>query len=206
MSGPAARMLVAVALLSALACNATGADAPVADSSPGVTAGPASPTAGTPGPEVVTTPAPVPSAAGSSDCPVDVQAHTYHPQRLLTLAPCVTVSGTVEVIRHEADGDAHILLRVDPGQPVPASSGCDGTANPCSSWINSMNTSAQHGDLIVEPECEYRVTQADAVSACQDYGSPLALPAIGQHVSVTGPWVLDQQHGWLEIHPVVRFG
>src|SRR5207302_3722844 len=29
-------------------------------------------------------------------------------------------------------------------------------------------------------------------------------PPIGSHVSVTGPYVLDQLHGWMEIHPVWR--
>ena len=33
-------------------------------------------------------------------------------------------------------------------------------------------------------------------------GADLATPALGATVSVTGPYVLDADHGWMEIHPV----
>ena len=33
-------------------------------------------------------------------------------------------------------------------------------------------------------------------------GADLAPPALGATVSVTGPYVLDADHGWMEIHPV----
>ena len=33
-------------------------------------------------------------------------------------------------------------------------------------------------------------------------GAHLAKPKIGQHVTVTGPYVWDSFHGWNEIHPV----
>ena len=33
-------------------------------------------------------------------------------------------------------------------------------------------------------------------------GADLATPALGATVSVTGPHVLDADHGWMEIHPV----
>lgn len=33
-------------------------------------------------------------------------------------------------------------------------------------------------------------------------GSSIPVPRIGEHVAVTGPWVLDKDHGWREIHPV----
>ncbi len=31
---------------------------------------------------------------------------------------------------------------------------------------------------------------------------PLPIPHVGEHVRVTGTWVLDTIHGWNEIHPV----
>jgi Protein of unknown function (DUF3761) len=44
------------------------------------------------------------------------------------------------------------------------------------------------------------------VSACAGYKNSMSIPPVGTHVSVTGPWVLDLDHGWLEIHPVSSFG
>ena len=116
----------------------------------------------------------------------------YHPARLLVLSPCEHVTGIVEIIRVEADGDYHILVHVDPNQPDPQGG----------QWINSANTTYQHGDLVTEPVCEHAVTQADAVSACQGYTNPTVVPKVGDHVQVSGPWVEDTMHfNWREIHP-----
>jgi len=66
---------------------------------------------------------------------------------------------------------------------------------------------AIHGDLVVEIPCVNTVTQADAVAVCTsiDVRLKLTAPAIGQHVSITGPYVNDGQHGWMEIHPVYEW-
>ena len=51
------------------------------------------------------------------------------------------------------------------------------------------------------------MTQADAVSACAGYHNPLVIPPVGAHVTVTGAYVLDLDHGsWAEIHPVTAIG
>jgi hypothetical protein len=61
----------------------------------------------------------------------------------------------------------------------------------------------QFGDLVLEPICMNRVTQLDAISACQNFHQNIDIPAIGSHVEVTGSYVLDNEHGkWAEIHPV----
>lgn len=157
-------------------------------------AAPHSPAAGTPSPQATAaTAAPVPTPAIqslASGCGSPT-AHVYHPARLRLLNPCVTVNGTIAVIRDEADGDRHLLLRLDAGQ---------------GQYLNPVNLSQQHGDLVLETVCVGTVTQADAVSACAGYRNPLTLPAIGAHVAVTGAWVLDTDHGWMEIHPVASFG
>lgn len=116
----------------------------------------------------------------------DPKANIYHPARLELLDPCKTVAGTVATIRHEADGDLHIGLRLDQGQEA---------------LINAKNRSEQSGNLIVEIICADPVTQADAVASCANYTNTVPVPAISQHVSVTGPYVLDLDHGWNEIHP-----
>src|SRR5205807_3689587 len=33
-------------------------------------------------------------------------------------------------------------------------------------------------------------------------GGHLPAPTVGEHISLTGAWVLDANHGWNELHPV----
>jgi hypothetical protein len=37
-------------------------------------------------------------------------------------------------------------------------------------------------------------------------GADLPAPSIGQSIVVTGPYVLDAAHGWMEIHPAWAIG
>jgi hypothetical protein len=53
-------------------------------------------------------------------------------------------------------------------------------------WLNGVNLRRPKHDLVVE-----------AVP-----GLPVSTPAIGTRITVIGPWVLDTETGWLEIHPV----
>ena len=152
----------------------------------------------TPSPSPVPSPsataAPSPSASPvSAGCilPSDVAAHVYHAYRLTVLNPCATVVGTIVRIRLEADGDYHIQVQPDPASLDPTGG----------HWVNARNVSGQSGYLIVEPVCETHVTQADAVATCAGYVNPIKVPPVGSHVTATGPWVLDRDHGWQEIHP-----
>ena len=113
--------------------------------------------------------------------------HVYHPYRLQLHDPCLTVTGTVFAVRTEADGDYHILLKLDQRY---------------ANLINSGNVSGEHGDLVLEPVCEVPVTQQDAISTCAGVKPTIARPAVGSHVSATGAYVLDVDHGWMEIHPL----
>lgn len=132
------------------------------------------------------TPAPAPTAVASS-CDASLWNHIYHSYRLTVLQQCTTVTGTIDHIIHEKDGDTHIRLKLDPA---------------FASMLNSKNMSAQYGDLVLEPVCEETPTQSDAISACAGYQSNVVVPGDGSHVSVTGSYVLDTDHGWNEIHPV----
>jgi hypothetical protein len=125
-------------------------------------------------------------------------ANVYHPDRLLVIASCKTVSGVIEGIRREPDGDVHFDLKLDPAY---------------AKLINSGNVSGQHGWLVAEivPADEPGCTPGappKPVSGTYNYGyctgADITSPPIGTHVSVTGPYVLDQSHGWMEIHPVWR--
>lgn len=121
-------------------------------------------------------------------------AHVYNPSRLHVLAPCVSVRGVIISTRQEADGDLHVLLKVDADQRDPRGG----------PFTNSVNDAKQGGDLVLEPVCVGPVIQPDAVASCASYHNPLVVPPPGTHVVVTGPWVLDAPHGWNEIHPLER--
>jgi hypothetical protein len=142
---------------------------------------------------VAMSPSPAASPPAISKCvqPADPRSHVYKPNRLQVLQPCVTASGTIAFERKEADGDYHTGLKLDP-QYADLVNACNATCL----------GGAEHGDLVLEPVCELAVTQADAVSACVGYHNPLVIPPVGSHVTVSGPHVLDLDHGWLEIHPV----
>jgi hypothetical protein len=53
-------------------------------------------------------------------------------------------------------------------------------------WLNSVNLKRLRHDLVVE--------------AVPDI--PITTPPANSRITVIGPWVLDTQTGWLEIHPV----
>lgn len=125
-----------------------------------------------------------PSSSSTSSCDASLWVHVYHSYRLHIKNPCVTVTGTVDSVKAEPDGDLHIRLKTDP------------------QWINAVNVSDQGGDLVVETICVGQVTQADAVTACHGVTSHVTIPKVGQKVAITGSWVLDADHGWLEVHPV----
>jgi hypothetical protein len=126
--------------------------------------------------------------AKDGKCDQSLWNHVYNPTRLQVVAPCKSVLGVIESKRVEKDGDYHIRVKLDP---------------PFSNLINSANMKNQFGDLVVEPICVNRVTQADAISACQNFHQNISIPPISSHVNITGSYVLDKEHGnWAEIHPV----
>jgi hypothetical protein len=134
-------------------------------------------------------------------------ANVHHPFRLKLIKPCVAVHGTVTSVRRMRDGDFHVNLRLDPGQ---------------NHLLNEHNLVEQHGDLVTEivpadqpgciraqppkPALGFEVATGSALWRTYDFGvcsgATIAPPQIGAHVTVVGPHVLDQRHGWMEIHPV----
>jgi hypothetical protein len=111
----------------------------------------------------------------------------YHAYRLHVVAACKTVTGTVESVRSEPDGDVHVLLKL--------------LANR-SGLLNGGNLTGTDGDLVAEIICVGTVTQADAESACAGHVNQVAVPSAGERIRISGTYVLDADHGWMEIHPV----
>ncbi len=142
---------------------------------------------------------PVPGSNSLAGCGDGLWQHVYHPYRLLVVNECVTVSGIVvdatngrssDGVRHEADGDTHGWLQLDPQ---------------FANLLNNGNMSAENGNLVFEIVCHYRVTQADAKPACSAFGDHTVIPPVGTHVRITGAFVQDNNHAkWNEIHPVSK--
>ena len=102
----------------------------------------------------------------------DPLAGVYHPQRLEVKSRCRVAAGVVAAVKFEPyDGDIHIDLTLDEADRGLLSAGND----------------AVGGDLVVE-------------IIPQDRGV-VAVPEVGERVSVVGPWVEDTAHAWREIHP-----
>lgn len=130
-------------------------------------------------------------------CDDSLWTHVYNPQRLIVHQKCATVTGVIadathgrrkDGLRHEADGDCHGWLKLDPGQEK---------------FLNAGNDSDEGGNLVFEVVCMFPVTQKDAISACKGYKNKIVIPAVGTHVRMTGSWVQDTNHAhWNELHPV----
>lgn len=130
--------------------------------------------------------------------PGNPKANVYHPYRLQVRERCMTVVGTVAYTRVEDDGDVHVDLKLPPGERH---------------LLNRYNDSQQYGQLVTEivpadrPGCKPGTPPKPAQGG-YNYGictgADIHVPPVGALVKETGPYVLDSDHGWMEIHPVWR--
>ena len=128
-----------------------------------------------------------PSQTIATQCDQSLWEYVYNPDRLRVLDPCISVTGTVEKVTKEVDGDYHVRFRLD---------------QEFVSLLDEKNISEQHGGLVLELICQGKVRQADAVDPCNRYDGPHFEPEIGQRYLVWGTYVHDADHGWNELHPV----
>lgn len=214
---PSSRLVLATVVVALLALAITGKGSPstgsdgTSPSQPGValgsnagsSSGPASgdlatatdaagpptakPTAGstpklTPRPTTRATPRP------AACTPIDQNQYVYNPSRLSVQAACIRVTGVVQAVRKEADGDFHILVALDPRYLY---------------LLTPANQGEELGDLVVEPVCVRTVTQLDAEAICASDPDPLPppYPVVGERVWMEGRYVFDLDHGgWAELH------
>jgi hypothetical protein len=126
--------------------------------------------------------------------PTDQDRYVYNPYRLDVQAPCIRVTGIVQAVRREADGDFHILLALDAKYRY---------------LLRPANQGEELGDLVVEPVCVRTVTQLDAEAICASDPDPLPppYPVVGERIWMEGRYVFDLDHGgWAELHPLYRWG
>lgn len=142
---------------------------------------------------------PSPPQPPETQCDSNLWNHVYHPLRLIVKQQCISVTGTIvdatggkkpDGVRHEADGDTHGWLKVDPE---------------FENLLNAGNISDEGGNLVFEIVCRFPVSQQDAKAACSNYTDHVSLPPVGVHVQIVGTLVQDTFHAkWMEIHPVTR--
>jgi hypothetical protein len=137
------------------------------------------------GSSLATSPSPAP--AGCSSGPPEAGVH--NPERLQVLAACRHAAGVAVDVVHEADGDYHVWFRVDPAYQL---------------LLNAENHFQGRPAMLAEitPDCPPGSNPPDGAAAAKCPKSRLPIPRIGDHFAVDGPWVLDVDHGWREIHPV----
>jgi hypothetical protein len=117
------------------------------------------------------------------------EAGVHNPDRLTVLDPCKHAEGVAVDVAHEVDGDYHVWFKVDPG---------------FESLLNAENHFQAQPAMLAEitPDCPATTNPPDARSAAQCPRTKLPIPKLGDHIAIDGPWVLDTDHGWREIHPV----
>jgi hypothetical protein len=140
------------------------------------------------------------SDSNNISCDSTLWKHVYTSSRLIVLQNCIEASGIImNKPKKEGDGDYHILLKLDSGQEY---------------LINKRNYEAEDGYLVIEPICVnkiswlYKMLFADLPEACAGCVNKVYIPKKGEHVKVTGTYVIDNgsfpKHGWTEIHPVSK--
>ena len=138
---------------------------------------------------------PPPNNQGTS-CDMSLWEHVYHGRfpsaedRLEVINPCLTITGTIVSARPEKDGDWHIQLDLD---------------SEYRSLLNQANLEKQQGYLVLEPICSNHVSQTDTLEegVCDGFSQDIFDAGLrGYRVAATGAYVIDRQHGWMELHPV----
>jgi hypothetical protein len=116
------------------------------------------------------------------------------PGRFKIINQCVTVTGTVLSVQREPDGDTDFPLSLDP---------------PYKHMVNQANFNPlMRGGIWSEMICQHP-EQTPAVEPfkrgeCNGFNGPIfSVPQPGQHLMVTGTYLLDIREGrHAEIHPV----
>lgn len=124
-----------------------------------------------------------------SECDPALWKYVYDAQRLHVVDKCKIVTGIIEETNADEDGDQHMLLKLDKGQKE---------------LLTKKNKTKKQGDLVIEAVCINNITRKRAMGACTGYVNHVQLPKIGDHVKVTGSYVIDSHNGWAEIHPITK--
>ncbi len=131
-----------------------------------------------------------PSPQASGTCRTGPpEAGVWQPDRLRVLNSCQHATGVVVQVIKEVDGDHHIWFHVDAAFEA---------------LLNSENHFEGKPALVAEitPDCPPGTNPPNANVAAACPATDLPIPGPGDRIDIYGPWVLDLNHGWNEIHPV----
>jgi hypothetical protein len=127
-----------------------------------------------------------PSQSAAPTCDPTLWNHVHDPTRLTISDACRTVTGTVVTHHSNDDGDIDMQVALDPQ---------------FESLLVTGNRQSLNGRLQVEAVCQAPVIKYSE-AACAGFAGTVPIPADGTRVQITGSYVLDTNHGWMEIHPV----
>jgi hypothetical protein len=122
-----------------------------------------------------------------NSCDPKLWNFVWEPERLDVLDKCKTVTGVIVEKNADPDGDEHMLLKLDAGQE---------------NLLKKKNFTKKDGNLVIEAICINHITRKSAKGICKGYTNQVQIPNVGDHVKVTGSYVLDTHNGWAEIHPI----
>lgn len=129
------------------------------------------------------------AAAEPTGCDPELWKRVYDPMRLEVLEQCKEVTGVIEGLDQNEDGDTHMLLKLDAEQ---------------GDLLKKENKKKKEGDLVVEVVCANPITDKKAKETCAGYSNSVHIPKVGDSVKVTGSYVIDSHNGWTEIHPASK--
>ena len=123
------------------------------------------------------------------ECASNWWRYVYSPKRFIIQRPCVTVRATVNAVRHPLDGDAILIVTLDPE---------------FAHLSNEKNREHYGKDsLELEIVCRNRVSRF-FVFRCWTCVNKIPVPRVGDHIEADGVYVLDIRHEHMELHPVTR--
>jgi hypothetical protein len=113
----------------------------------------------------------------------------HDPKRLAIVTSCITVTGTLIESHSSDDGDIDMDLDLDPQFKY---------------LLNQGNITKTNGYLHIEAICQAPVHPdvPAAMVSCGTFHGTVPIPANGTYVRVTGVYLEDNDHGWMEIHPI----
>ena len=126
----------------------------------------------------------VPQQFISTDCDSSLWQHNAEAEKIS--APCIYITGVVERVKPEDDGDMNIQLKLD---------------SQYSTLLNSYNIKDGAGNIGIEPICVVIPSRSAFKESCKGYSSHVTIPEVGMHIGVKGSYGQDK-HYWMEIHPV----
>jgi hypothetical protein len=122
-------------------------------------------------------------------CDASLWNHVHDVKRLTVMTACQTVTGVVVESHANDDGDIDMDLAVD---------------QQYKNLLNQGNITKLNGNLHIEAICQAPVHPdvPDALRSCANFKGTVPIPANGMYVQVTGVYLKDNDHGWMEIHPI----